>query len=212
MLLSLVSLWTFALAQKPALPPVPLNGGYRWNQNIVLQKTMKIELGEWDSPHGQQRRQELRRQGYRCLRRSKSQFYCSLTLYGGTLDEELWQVAERYYSKISLNFLGPFSPPQEGLDTSTEREWWVRGPYKVDQSKLDIYKWVYHYDTEKIRLVFPVGESQPIPWVFYHSVEELRLPVTIQEKDTKSTQHEETLEKLSHKITYYVIEGSFSPL
>lgn len=166
-----------------ASDPQPLSGQFRSNKEVALAEFHRFERGDWDTLEGIARRKELSNQGYICIRRNPKQFQCHIKNITEELPGDVKDYVVNYLKNFSIEFAGPFADPQEMMNTSTEKEWWLEGQVIINQAKVRGYKWTHQYAPHKDLVVLPVSEEQPIPWFIYKSKKMLYLPLQLQKKE-----------------------------
>ncbi len=182
--------------------PQTIEGKFVWANSLKVVEIHNWETGEWNSVDGQNRKKELTQNGFSCYRKNPKIFSCHQLVAGNDddLTEDLKVSIDKFIRNYKITFEGPFAKPKEMIRTSTEHEWWIQGIVKINNVKVEGFKWTYQFEPHADLVVLPVNEEQPIPWFVFTNENTLQLPLQVEQKSGPNKQKLFLLEAQFSKV------------
>jgi hypothetical protein len=185
-------------AAPPEFPIPRLHGVFSYHQHFSVPQIRRAETVNVQNPEGEKRVNDLRQEGYTCLRKNLNVRLCSKVWTPEKNPEGLDKSVSQFMTPIVIEFSGGSTPPELIHDGSTTQEWQVSEKVKVIQSELSVYR-VVKTNKNQIFVVFPVSESQPLSPLLYHSENTLSISVIANSKDTATSTLAYSIEALLEK-------------
>lgn len=175
-----------AMAAPSEFPIQRLAGSFSYQGHFAVPSARRAETVDMDKPEGEARIKELRTEGYSCIRKNQTLRLCSKIWTPEKPPQGTAEAVAEFMKPIRVEFEGSQTPPELIHDGSTTQEWQVNEKVKVLTAELSAYR-VVKTNKEKIFIVFPVSESQPLSPLEYHSAEKLSLMIIANTKDTATS-------------------------
>ena len=162
----------FAESFPADFPEIPKG---RWNYGkYEITKITEQELLKHQTPEGQKRIQELKKEGYTCLRIKIDTTKCSKNRAPQANDPDFTDPLKQKVSGIYFVFPDNPSTPNIVYDGASQ-EWLMNDSVQISQARVSLYK-ITRTVEGKYFLTFPITDEQPIGLlsIEYH---QLKLPL-----------------------------------
>lgn len=165
----LTTIFSFFISQTvfaaPELVPLP-KGIFSYQEHFIVHKIRNTEILNHNSDDGKNRMNELKKQGFKCLRNKPETTKCWIDK---SLEQQLPELANTIRNAIEnmiIQFPLEYKMIDKPYDGSTTQEWIVRDKYFLNQRELNLFT-VVHNNSEQWYLTFPVDSEQPIGLLNY---------------------------------------------
>lgn len=175
-----------------------LKGLFTYQNDFQVPNIRRAETIPSETDAGKKRIQELRSQGYSCIRKDPKTRLCSKNWKPVTLPEGFENSVHDFMRPVTVHFEGSETPPRLVHDGSTTQEWDVDEKVQVIKTQVSLYRVVRRHD-QQIFIAFPVNQDQPLSPLRYLNREKLSLTVIGNVKDTETSTTAYTIEAFLEK-------------
>lgn len=175
-----------------------LKGKFFYQNDFHVPNIRRAETIPSETIEGQKRIQELRSQGYSCIRKDPKTRLCSKNWKPETLPEGFDQSVREFMKPVTVQFEGSETPPRLVHNGSTTQEWDIDENVQVMATQVSLYRVVRRHD-QQIFVAFPVNQNQPLSPLRYFNGKKLSLTVIGNVKDTETSTTAYTIEAFLEK-------------
>lgn len=177
---------TIAFGETAKFPIEKMSGAFVYKENFQLVQIRRAETVDVESADGIRRVEELRAQGYTCIRKNIRTRLCSKSWKPKDVPVGLDEAVRRFMSGIEVEFTVSENQPLLVHDGSTTQEWNVHDPVRIVDKRVSLYRVVRNFDG-RIFIVFPVTENQAVGVLNHYSNSKLGLTTIGTVKDSPTS-------------------------